>query len=184
MQERILLILDLDETLVHASETPLEHPPDLILEPYFVYKRPGLDTFLTQCGQVFDLAIWSSGLELYVSKVATMILPHAVELKFLWSRQRCTYRRDQDTWLEYFAKDLRKVRRLGHRLERILIVDDEPIKLRRNYGNAIYIKPFVGDPQDIELNLLMIYLRTLKECKDLRAIEKRRWRENTINSAL
>lgn len=35
-----LLILDLDETLIHSIETKLDVEPDFYFEPYYVYKRP------------------------------------------------------------------------------------------------------------------------------------------------
>ena len=35
-----LLVLDLDETLIHARETPPEHPPSWEAAGYVVYERP------------------------------------------------------------------------------------------------------------------------------------------------
>lgn len=46
--DRPLLILDLDETLVHARTKPLPHAPDLSIAPYVLYRRPGLEGFLQQ----------------------------------------------------------------------------------------------------------------------------------------
>jgi NLI interacting factor-like phosphatase len=45
----ILLILDLDETLIYATEEPLQRVPDFIIGPYAVYRRPYLTEFLTSC---------------------------------------------------------------------------------------------------------------------------------------
>lgn len=50
--ERILLILDLDETLIYASEAALDREPD-----FTVYRRPWLDEFLARCERNFDLAV-------------------------------------------------------------------------------------------------------------------------------
>jgi TFIIF-interacting CTD phosphatase-like protein len=44
-----LLILDLDETLIHASETPLDYRSDFLVYDYYIYKRPNLDRFLATC---------------------------------------------------------------------------------------------------------------------------------------
>ena len=74
-----------------------------------------------------------------------------------------------------WVKDLRKVKRKGHDLDRVLIVDDEPAKLTRNYGNAIYVTPFEGNPNDSELPLLLKYLERLWHTRNFRAIEKRGW---------
>ena len=50
------------------------------------------------------------------------------------------------------------------------------MKLERNYGNAVYVKPFLGDSDDDELPRLAAYLRTLITVDDVRQIEKRGWR--------
>lgn len=55
-----LLILDLDETLIHGTEHPLERSPDFVVGPYAVYKRPGLSDFLCRMSESFDLAVWTS----------------------------------------------------------------------------------------------------------------------------
>ena len=44
-----LLILDLDETLIFATERPLTREADFRVGPYHVYGRPGLADFLDQC---------------------------------------------------------------------------------------------------------------------------------------
>ena len=79
-----------------------------------------------------------------------------------------------------WVKDLRKVKRKGHDLDRVLIVDDEPAKLTRNYGNAIYVTPFEGNPNDSELPLLLKYLERLWHTRNFRAIEKRDWRSQVV----
>lgn len=81
----------------------------------------------------------------------------------------------------YFLKQLKKVTKLGWSLERMLIVDDSPEKCRKNYGNAIYALPFEGDADDNELELLSHYLASLSSIKNVRKIEKRFWREQTVD---
>jgi RNA polymerase II subunit A small phosphatase-like protein len=75
-QDPILLILDLDETLIHAAEQPLERPADWRLGPYSVYCRPYLAEFLAAVAQSFALAVWSSGTIDYVEAMVARIMPH------------------------------------------------------------------------------------------------------------
>ncbi|MEM7315243.1 MAG: NIF family HAD-type phosphatase, partial [Planctomycetota bacterium] len=42
---RPLLILDLDETLIHGSEVRLHRVEDFVVGPFHVYKRPHLGKF-------------------------------------------------------------------------------------------------------------------------------------------
>ena len=55
-----LLILDLDETLVFSTTTPLGRPPDVVVGEYLVYRRPGLEAFLQTVSKQFTLAVWTS----------------------------------------------------------------------------------------------------------------------------
>ena len=187
MPDATLLILDLDETLLHASAKKLRDDFDFQVFDYFIYKRPGLDNFLKSCAQHFKLAVWSSASDDYVAEVVRQIIPPEITLEFSWGRSRCTpfrlprldergfYNYDYASSYEY-AKRLKKVRRRGFSLQRVLIVDDTPAKVLHNYGNAIYVKPFYGDPNDTELPRLGAYLASLKDVENVRTIEKRNWR--------
>ena len=76
---------------------------------------------------------------------------------------------------------MKKLKRKGFQLERILIVDDTPHKSTDNFGNAIYPKEFKGESTDNELKLLAQYLKTLKDKENVRRLEKRNWRSQTIH---
>jgi TFIIF-interacting CTD phosphatase-like protein len=171
-----LLILDLDETLIHSSEAALATPPALQFGPYFVYLRPCLSEFLASVAQQYRLAIWSSSSVDYVTGLVPRIFPPAIAPEFVWSRTRCVPRFDPEWQTQYWVKDLRKVKRLGYDLSRTLIVDDTPQKVERNYGNAIYVRSFEGDPADEELRALAPYLNTLTTYTEFRTLEKRNWR--------
>jgi RNA polymerase II subunit A small phosphatase-like protein len=184
--DRTLLILDLDETLIHATETMLDRPPDFEVFGYHVYRRPYLELFLESVRNDFDLAVWSSASDGYVQAVVDHIFEEPASLQFIWGRSRATLRRvsqDEsghmiDPWDHtHYLKPLAKVRRMGWRLERVLIVDDTLEKCVRNYGNAVHPRPYEGDASDAELPLLAAYLRTLKSELNVRSIEKRRWRD-------
>jgi TFIIF-interacting CTD phosphatase-like protein len=173
---KILLVLDLDETLVYATERPLTRPPDLVVGPYSVYRRPHLTEFLRGCSDLYDLAFWSSAGDAYVAAVVSAILPAGVSPVLVWGRSRCVRRFGPETREEYFVKDLRKVRRRGFDLSRVLAVDDSPRKLERHYGNAVYVRPYFGEADDNELPLLARYLASIHAVEDLRTLEKRGWK--------
>ncbi|TPG72091.1 HAD family hydrolase [Hymenobacter nivis] len=191
MEDKILLILDLDETLIHATVNKLGDDFAFELYQHYVYKRPGLDAFIAACAEKFDLAVWSSASDGYVKQVVAQIFPTAVKPVFVWGRSRCTplvlprldeygyYNLDGASHYEY-AKILKKVKRLGFDLERVLIVDDTPEKVRNCYGNAIYPTPFLGDPDDNELAVLAQFLHSLHDVQNVRSIEKRHWKQQFL----
>lgn len=176
-----LLILDVDETLLFATKIPLERTSDFQVGPYHVYVRPFLDELLQRSAELFDLAIWSSSGEDYLNGVVKHVIPTEFSLKFVWSRERCVRRYDPENQQFYFVKDLKKVKRLGYDLERVLIADDTRQKLERSYGNAVYVKPFFGEPNDDELIHLTRYLSSLLGNESFRRIEKRGWRRKLDN---
>jgi TFIIF-interacting CTD phosphatase-like protein len=173
-----LLILDLDETLIHATEAILDTKPDFVVHPYYVHKRPYLDVFLDYCLNHFEVAVWTSSSRDYALEVVNTIFPNVEQLAFLWSRERCTYRRNPDTYELEWLEDLKKVKRKGYSLANIIMLDDTPEKLARNYGNLIPVKSFEGN-DDNELELLPKFLDKLATLDDVRKVEKRFWR-NTI----
>ncbi len=167
--------MDLDETLVHASETKLDFSEaDFRFDKYWVYKRPYLEEFLLSIKNDFKVAIWSLAGDEYVTKIVKNIIPEKYNLEFVWARSKCTLKRDYDLDAYFYSKPLKKLKTKGYLLEKILILDDSPEKGRDNYGNSIYIKEFIGDKDD-ELKKLLIYLRQLKDADNVRVIEKRGW---------
>lgn len=174
----MLLVLDLDETLLFADERPLARTPDFEVPPYVVYLRPHVRGFLRHAADRFQLAVWTSSSAAYARALVPVLFDDPARLAFVWSRERCTPRRDlaNDTWVH--AKRLDKVKRRGHDLRRTLVVDDSPEKHARNYGNLVRVAPFLGDPADDELPHLAAYLDRLRAEPDVRRIEKRGWRRD------
>ena len=170
-----LLILDLDETVVWATEEEPSDGFDFRAFKYFVKKRPHLDAFLHAVRQWYELAVWSSSDDAYAHHVAEHVLG-PTGLHFVWGRSRCTQRFDAESHDHYFAKNLKKVKRKGFDLGRVLIIDDSPEKLRQNFGNHLQLKPFEGEPTDRELLDVLPFLEQLKDCENLRRVEKRGWR--------
>ncbi|MEM8673805.1 MAG: NIF family HAD-type phosphatase [Cyanobacteria bacterium P01_G01_bin.67] len=69
-------------------------------------------------------------------------------------------------------------KRQGYRLENIVMIDDTPRKLEKNYGNLVRVREWLGSTEDRELLLLMKYLTDLKKFKNIRKIEKRGWQSH------
>ena len=174
-----LLVLDLDETLVFATESALTRPADFVAcGLYHVYARPHVHHFLVRCGRHFELAVWTSSSEDYAAEIVDHLFPDRAGLRFVWGRERCTLYADLERGTSHWLKDLKKIAKLGFGLERVLVVDDSPEKLRRNYGNHIAVTPYEGDPADDELLALAAYLQSLRAAGDVRTIEKRGWRKH------
>ncbi|MEG4342063.1 HAD family hydrolase [Microcoleus sp. A003_D6] len=177
-----LLILDLDETLIYATEASLPRQADFLVEPYYIYKRPFLDVFLKNCLDWFEVAVWTSSTPSYAIAIVSAIFEYPKTLSFVWASDRCTVAYDIECFEYYNRKNLKKVKRKGYRLESIIAVDDTPQKWERSYGNLVRVNPFEGDESDDELKYLLLYLEQLRYEKNIRTVEKRFWRNRLTRS--
>jgi RNA polymerase II subunit A small phosphatase-like protein len=134
---RKLLILDIDETLLYATKDALGRPADFAVYDYYIYLRPHLERFLQYAFERFRVAVWTSSGSLYAGEVVDLIFPSRDVLDFFWTAERCAVRFDPEYQEQYKLKQLKKVRRRGYNLERVLVIDDTPKKHEQNYGNLI-----------------------------------------------
>ena len=170
-----LIILDIDETLIHATENKLEREPDFESELYYVYKRPYVHEFIEFCFAHFSVAVWTTAGDKFADHVVTNLFENDKRLEFVWSRNRCTPIFERELHEHGHLKNLAKVKKKGFPLEHVIMIDDTPSKLRKSYGNLVRVNEFVGDPKDNELLILMKYLKDLKSEENIRKVEKRGW---------
>ena len=178
----LLVILDLDETLIHAPDRPSARAADLVVMGVPIYKRPHVDVFVSGLLEAYRVAIWTAAGREYAEAVLAALRIDAARLEFVWCAERCTERFDDETRRRNTVKPLRKVRRRGYDLERVLFVDDSPDKHVLNYGNLVAVRPFEGDGDDAELPLVRAYIDTLAAEPNVRKIDKRRWREEIADA--
>jgi RNA polymerase II subunit A small phosphatase-like protein len=74
-----LIVFDLDEPLIHASSTELDHTPHFRFDTWFVYERPGVRSFLNNIAQHFAIGIWSSASDDYLTEIVKHIMPETIE---------------------------------------------------------------------------------------------------------
>ena len=175
-----LLILDIDETLIHASEVEIGRASDFEIEGYYVYKRPYLSEFLSFCFDTFDVGFWTTATQRYGEEIVGEICPKGSLPVLLWTRSRCTWSYDAELQEPMLIKKLEKLRRKGFRPESIIAVDDKAPLWRFSHGNLVNVSPFEGDPGDDELLFLIDYLKKLAGVPDVRPIEKRNWRSRLV----
>jgi len=179
--EKKLLILDIDETLIHGATDSLKAEPAEITSWCWLYKRPHVEVFMEFCREHFRVAVWTTATPEHAHMCLSNICDSDYPFEFIWTRERCTQVRDRiglyDLGHSYhWVKDLVKVKRHGFNLEQTIMIDDTPSAVERQYGNLIRIDEFNGEPEDRELLRLMPYLLELKEEKDIRKVEKRTWK--------
>ena len=176
--ERKLVVLDIDETLLHASTTELDQPLDYRATRTFVYKRPHVDQFLRYCLQNYRVAVWTTASAQFAQEIFSEVFPIARELEFIWSFEHCTDSLKANGDFNQKIKDLSKIESQSIDLKNIVMIDDTAEKLRLNQTNLIHISPFFGEQNDRELLFLIEYLETIKELDDIGEKNKQNWRQH------
>jgi len=174
VNDKKLLILDLDETLIHGFESPQDG--SFQVGPFFVIERPHVRQFMAWCCEHFTVAIWTTATEDYTRLILQKICGSDYPFEFIWCRDRCTPKGENFEGEFQWIKDLKKVRKKGWNLGQVLMLEDKPENLSRHYGNVIRISPYTGDKNDVELKRIMPFLLEIKEAGNVRSVEKRSWK--------
>jgi RNA polymerase II subunit A small phosphatase-like protein len=146
-----LIVFDLDETLVHATEVPLPYAHTFQVGPYFVYVRPFASELIKFSALHFDVAVWSSSSERYVEAVTSELFGNTYPVVFSWAISKCVQKIDPRSNGYVYVKDLRKAIKHGYAPEEIIMIDDSPEKLQRQPARHLCLSAFTGDPLDKEL---------------------------------
>ncbi|XP_014252730.1 CTD nuclear envelope phosphatase 1 homolog isoform X4 [Cimex lectularius] len=177
--KRKVLVLDLDETLIHSHHdsnsrqlikpgTPHDFVLKVVIERnpvrFLVHKRPHVDFFLDIVSQWYELVVFTASMEIYGAGVADKLDNNRGILKRRFYRQHCT------PDLGTYTKDLTAV---TTDLTSIFILDNSPGAYRSYPDNAIPIKSWFSDPMDTALLNLLPVLDALRFTQDVRSVLSR-----------
>lgn len=161
-EKKVLLVLDLDETLIHGTyilpprydfKFQLRLPNSKRKMEVFVLVRPFLQEFLEFAHKWFELVAYTASLPIYADKILDEIDPKRY-IKHRLYRQHCGF------FKEYYIKDLEF---LGRTLSRTLIVDNHPASYMAHRDNGIPIYSYLGQPKDAGLKSLISFLDEVRD---------------------
>ncbi|GET89371.1 nuclear lim interactor-interacting factor-like protein [Leishmania tarentolae] len=165
--QKVTLVLDVDETLVHSTFQPssdvvydqvLAVPWEGKTYTVSVKYRPYLEDFLRFVSRRFEVVIFTASVRAYCDKLMDKIDPQGVLGNLRLFREHCTLC-DRS-----YVKDLY---RLGRDLRRVAIIDNSPAAYAFQQRNAIPIKTWINDPKDRELFFLLSLLDRLSICESV-----------------
>lgn len=171
-----IVCLDIDETLIHSTEG-VESDRQKKFGPFWTYARPGLDVFLQSISEYASIGIYTAASQKYAENFVNQFM-RDIPIDFLLSSKRCVvqlWRAESYGREERYIKDLQKIVRHRHELNRLVAVDDKPYLYPRQYGNIIGVPGYEGAVFDDVLPKLEQYLRHLSTVENVRTIEKRNW---------
>eukprot|EP00347_Sterkiella_histriomuscorum_P017606 403348696 len=161
------LVLDLDETLIHFEDSQDNEDGD---NEVFYMVRPGLNKFLSELSQYYEIVIFTAALQDYADWILNSIDRKKVISHRLY-RQHCKRKR------HFAIKDLSLI---GRDLSKCIIIDN----IGENYeytqpDNGLEIVSWYDDLDDVELEKYVSFLSeiALRQEPDVREVIKR-YRDN------
>lgn len=186
-QRRKILVMDLDETLIHSASRNTSHSNPSqghmvevkfaisgISTLYYVHKRPHCDLFLSKVSKWYDLVIFTASMKEYADPVIDWLessFPGKFRKRLY--RNNCTLRDGVG-----YIKDLSilcgssspiSVTTSGG-LGEVILIDNSPVSYALNVDNAIQVEGWISDPSDTDLLTLLPFLEALRYTTDVRDI--------------
>ncbi len=157
--EKITVMFDLDETLIHCPEKVKETAckPNITMEELVslnIKIRPHVVKCLQKLKGSFTLGLFTSAHKDYADRMVSLFDPGNTLFDFRYYGDSCI-----DLGGGILIKDLKILNK--PKLDRHLIVDNNMYCYGRNLQNGIAILPFTGDDSDEELLGLVQYLSFL-----------------------
>ena len=182
-----LLILDLDETLIHSDldfslkEKSVKYDTILYFDseeekhiPIPLIIRPGLYDFLEYTSENFELIVFTASDQEYANPIIDYIEKDKKYFKMRLYRNNCIFIEPG-----LYIKDLR-IFKSWKKIEDIIILDNSLFSFVNQLNNGILITSFFDDKDDTFLSNIKDYLEYIKDEKDIREINKESFRFEEI----
>ena len=173
-----LLLLDLDETLIHAdfdSEYPSKSYDATISFmgkkgekcSVGVFVRNGLSCFLENVSKEFEIGIFTASTQEYADAVIKYIDPDNKYFKFKLYRDACV------SACGVNIKDLSLISSDDSDMKRIVLVDNSLYSFANQIRNGVLINSFYNDKNDYDLlNVMNYLLNYLAKADDVREVNE------------
>lgn len=156
-KDKPLLILDLDETLIHSDLEMKYEKHDKYLEissgviPLNI--RPHIYDFLDYCFEYFEMAIYTASCSDYADPILDYIEQEKGKkyFKYRFYREHCIY------YKNLFLKDLSI---FGKSMDQIIIVDNCLFSFAHYLDNGILVTSFYEDEEDLDLLSIIEFFKS------------------------
>lgn len=127
--------------------------------------RPFALQILEELSKDFEIIVFTASHNCYAKAVLDYLDPDNRFIHHRFYRDSCI-----QTFQGVYVKDLRVFE--GRSLADMVLVDNAAYSFSFQIDNGIPIVPFYHHKEDVELKKLLIYLQNLKDCKDVRDVNR------------
>lgn len=168
------LILDLDETLIHADfdEQFVNHDYNVNFEykdekvSVDIFVRPGVKEFLERMSLIYEIFLFTASKKEYADACLKVIDPDETIFKHRLYRDSCIPINNKT-----YVKDLRIF--VNRKQENLILVDNSFYSFANQPKNGVLINSFYNDEEDKELLNLLNYLENyLHPSTDVRVVNE------------
>jgi len=142
-----LIILDVDETLIHACPEWIGRKPDFMAADQMIFIRPYAKALIRLALQQHQVAVWTASYGQYTREILAELFDDLSDIAFIWDRNDCRLCSDESGH-DYFAKDLSKIEQLSWGADGYVVIDDQPEYILGNSKYIIGVKPYFGSLHD------------------------------------
>jgi len=176
------IVFDLDETLIHCNDSahkrsdvklPIRFPGGEVIEAG-INVRPYAVECLKELSQHFEIIVFTASHKCYANVVLDYLDPQKKYIQHRLYRDSCVY-----TDEGVYVKDLRVF--ADRDLKDLVLVDNAAYSFGFQLENGIPIIPFYENKTDLELKLLIPYLKRLANVKDVREVNKQTFKFHTYS---
>jgi Dullard-like phosphatase family protein len=131
--------------------------------------RPGLESFLQAVTSRYETHIFTAAMPVYANPVLDKLDPDGTRFTGRWYRDSCTYD-PPPRGSGAYVKNLRRLPFAAHQLDRVVLVDNNPLSFLANPLNGILVDHFYNDPADKSLPAVLELLGELEAAADVRPL--------------
>ena len=137
------LVLDLEDVLIHKEWTRQKG--------WTIYKRPGVQDFILEMGQFYEMVVFADEPSTYVDPIINRLDVHRV-IPYRLYRPETQYHK---------GKHVRDLSKLNRDLSQVLFISSNPDAYEFQPENTIKLKPWKNDPKDTTLLDLIPFLQLI-----------------------
>lgn len=188
VNQKKLLIFDMDETLIHCVDDVEKQDSDIVLEIKFpdvdedetVYAginiRPYIIDCLKEASKHYQVIVFTASHKVYADAILDFIDPDGALIQHRLYRHNCILTtaactpssNSASAGSGFYIKDLRIFQNSQFSMKDIVIVDNSVYSFAFHIDNGIPIVPFYDDKEDEEMLHLIYYLNCLAQVDDVR----------------